>query len=246
MTVHSNIRFINVPAAADFALSASAEFLRKCGGELCLPVADRLIGEHDAADQKHLSQISQTEFVPEPPKDHERDHVARMLRPVQQATAAFVELLRAVETTEPTIILRGALRPLLDRGRSAFRATHVTSLPHAGDPSPTSRGRQSPGLVADRAQPISSTTAPVAVIDEPLEAAAVTTSRAKRSRSDATTIPAFVYPASVAACRTNATNGRLQAAWWRRAGASARYCGYASGVGLATTSACSVAANTGH
>ncbi len=52
--------------------------------------------EHDAANQEHLSQISQTKFVAEPTWYHERDHVTRMLRPVQQATAPFVELLPAV------------------------------------------------------------------------------------------------------------------------------------------------------
>jgi hypothetical protein len=58
-------------------------------------------------------QISQTEFVPEPPKHHDRDHVARILRTVQQAAAPFVKLLCAVQTAEPAIALRGALRPLL-------------------------------------------------------------------------------------------------------------------------------------
>lgn len=49
-----------------------------------------------------------------------RDPAARILRPVQQAAASFVELLRAVWTTEPTIALHGALRSLFNHSRSAF------------------------------------------------------------------------------------------------------------------------------
>jgi hypothetical protein len=51
------------------------------------------------------------------------------LRPVQSTTAPFVELLRAVQTTEAAISLRGALRTLLNRCRSAFRATYLALPP---------------------------------------------------------------------------------------------------------------------
>jgi hypothetical protein len=44
------------------------------------------------------------------------------LRPVQQATAPFVELLRAVQAAGPAIAQRGALRPLLDRCTNATPA----------------------------------------------------------------------------------------------------------------------------
>ena len=57
IAVHPNIRFVDIPATADFALSASPEFLRQSGRELCLPVTDRLIAEHDAAYQEHFGQI---------------------------------------------------------------------------------------------------------------------------------------------------------------------------------------------
>ena len=63
--------------------------------ELGFPIANRLIAEHEAADQEHLGQIPQTQFVAQPPEHHERDHVARILRPVQQTGAALVQLLRA-------------------------------------------------------------------------------------------------------------------------------------------------------
>ena len=53
------------------------------------------MAEHDAADQEHLGQVAQGELVAKPPEHHERDDVARILGPVQQAAAALVELLAA-------------------------------------------------------------------------------------------------------------------------------------------------------
>src|SRR5215469_178032 len=61
----------------------------------------------------------------------------------KQATAPFVELLCAIQTAEPAIALRGALRPLLDRGRTAFRAMHVGSPLKGVDRSHGVRGPRS-------------------------------------------------------------------------------------------------------
>jgi hypothetical protein len=82
---------------------------------------------------------------------HERDHVvAWILRPVQQTTAPFVELLRAIQTTEPAIALRGALRRSWTAVDRQFRQR--TSLPPStsGIVAITSADRQSPGVIADR------------------------------------------------------------------------------------------------
>jgi hypothetical protein len=78
---------------------------------------------------------------------------AAELHRIAPATALFVELLRAVQTTEPTIALRGALRPFLDRGRSAFRATHLVPSLNAGDRSRYISGAAIAGLIADTTQP---------------------------------------------------------------------------------------------
>jgi hypothetical protein len=93
--VHPDIRRVDIPTPAHFALSSPPEILGQCRRKLRLPVADRLIAEHEAVDQEHLSQVPQAEFVAQPPKHHERDDVARVLRPVQQTGATLVELLRA-------------------------------------------------------------------------------------------------------------------------------------------------------
>jgi hypothetical protein len=49
-------------------------------------------GEYEAVDQEHLGQIPQAGFLRVPPKRHERYHINRISRPVQQAAAQFVGL----------------------------------------------------------------------------------------------------------------------------------------------------------
>src|ERR1700710_921251 len=66
---------------------------------------------NDAAHQEHLRQIAQAEFVAQPPEHHERDDIRRVLRPVQQALAALVELLAAVATAKSPVALSGPLGP---------------------------------------------------------------------------------------------------------------------------------------
>src|SRR6516165_6234845 len=89
------------------------------------------MAEYDTAAQEHLSKITQAQFVAEPPKDHERNHVARVLRPVQLTGAALIVLPVAIPVTKPTVALCRAFRPLC-QGRQP--ATHTA---HPRTPSPT-------------------------------------------------------------------------------------------------------------
>ena len=101
-------------------------------GEFRLPIPHRLMAEHDAADQKHLGEIAQAELVAQAPEHHERDDVARILRPVQQAGAALVELLAALAAAESAISLSRALRPLRHSRRTAAQAPHPRPPPPEG------------------------------------------------------------------------------------------------------------------
>ncbi len=130
--VHPDVRLVDVPATAYFALPSPPEILRQCRRELCLPIANGLIAEREATDQEHLGQISQAELVAEPPEHHKSDDIARVLRPVQQAGAPLLELLRAGQAAEPPIALCRALRPFLNGGRLRFRATRLALTPQRG------------------------------------------------------------------------------------------------------------------
>jgi hypothetical protein len=88
--------------------------------------------EHDAADQEHLRQIAQAEFVAQPPEHHERDDVGRVLRPVQQALTALVELFAAVATAKSAVAPRGPLAPFRNGCRAAPNAPHLSHAPGRG------------------------------------------------------------------------------------------------------------------
>jgi hypothetical protein len=61
--VHPDVRLVDVPAPPDFALSSPPEILGQSRRELGFPVANRLVAEHEAADQEHLGQIPQAQLV---------------------------------------------------------------------------------------------------------------------------------------------------------------------------------------
>jgi len=115
--VHLDIGFVDIPALPDLAAPATAHTFSQCRRELGLPVAHRLMTEHDAADQEHLWQIAQAEFVAQPPEHHEGKDVGRVLRPVQQGRAALIELFAAVTAAKPAVALRGSFGPLRNGSR---------------------------------------------------------------------------------------------------------------------------------
>ena len=81
-----DVGFIDVPTRRQPATAAPlAEFVRQNGRELRLPLADRLVTEHDTADEEHLGQIAKAQPIAQTPEDHERDDIARVLGPVQDS-----------------------------------------------------------------------------------------------------------------------------------------------------------------
>ena len=59
--MYLDVRLVDVPAMTDFALASASEFERR--RKLRLPIANRLLAEHEATDLEHLGQITQAEFV---------------------------------------------------------------------------------------------------------------------------------------------------------------------------------------
>ncbi len=81
------------------------------------------------ARRRRKPSAEQGQAVAQPPQHHEGDDVARVLRPVQLAATALVELLAAIPAAEPAIALGGALRPLRHRRRVAAHAVHPRPHP---------------------------------------------------------------------------------------------------------------------
>ncbi|MFC7738564.1 hypothetical protein ACFQX4_22775, partial [Roseomonas sp. GCM10028921] len=69
------------------------------------------MAEHDAAKEEHLGHVSQSEAIPQAPEHHERDDVARVLRPVQHASAALVEPSATSTAPEAAVALGRTVLP---------------------------------------------------------------------------------------------------------------------------------------
>jgi hypothetical protein len=77
--VDLDVGLIDIPALTRLAASASPQIFCQCRCELGFPVANRLVAEHDAADQEHLRQITQGKLITQAPEHHEGDNVAGVL-----------------------------------------------------------------------------------------------------------------------------------------------------------------------
>jgi hypothetical protein len=59
LAVNFDVGLVDIPTAAGLATSASPQTFGQRRRELGFPVTNRLMAEHDAADQEHLRQITQ-------------------------------------------------------------------------------------------------------------------------------------------------------------------------------------------
>ena len=107
---------VRVPRRAGLTVALGAEVLREQRGEACLPVADGLVGEHEAAGQEHLGEVAQAALVPEPPQDDEQDDIGRVLQVVGGRAGPLVADPAAGVAAEGALVERGA--PGLFGGRS--------------------------------------------------------------------------------------------------------------------------------
>ena len=100
LTGDFDVRLVDVPAPAGLAGSALAQALGEQRRQLGFPVTDRLVGEHDAPDQKHFRQITQAQLVAQPPKDDQEHDVSRHLDPVERRAGPLVEPPPAIPAPE--------------------------------------------------------------------------------------------------------------------------------------------------
>ena len=97
---HLDVGFVDIPAAASFALAALAQGIDEQRRQLCLSGADRLVAEHQAAQQQDLRQVAQAEFHPKPPQHDQKDHVGWQLEPVQHRGGPLIEAPPAAQAPE--------------------------------------------------------------------------------------------------------------------------------------------------
>ena len=78
-----DVRFIDIPAPAGFALAPLAQGIGEQRRQSGFPVADRFMAEHQAAQKQDLGEIPQAEFHPQPPQHDQKNYVGWQLKPVQ-------------------------------------------------------------------------------------------------------------------------------------------------------------------
>ncbi len=89
-----------------------------------LPLPHGFMGELEAAQQKHLRQIPQAQFVQQP-TEHDLEHnVGRQLEEVEWSTRALIGFTPTPATAEYGIAEFGATVQLLELGRLAMRTEH--------------------------------------------------------------------------------------------------------------------------
>lgn len=83
-------------------------------GLAAVAAPEGVAGELEASLEEHLGQISQAEFVPEPPPNHEEDDVGGELKEVERRAGPVVEPSRAGAAPMARVAQR---RDLLELGR---------------------------------------------------------------------------------------------------------------------------------
>jgi hypothetical protein len=92
----ADIRFIDMPGFAGLSVSPSTQLIRHERGKTGFPLPNGLMGELKAPLQEHLSQIPQTQLVPQPPENDKKDDISGIFQKVEGSPCAFVEGTSAI------------------------------------------------------------------------------------------------------------------------------------------------------
>ena len=84
--------------------------------------------ERKTSLQKHLSNITQTEFVAQPPEDSEQDNVGRKFKVVEWRASSFIKGTATARTEECGIAEFGFLCSLRGRSNHTIGTVHRPTL----------------------------------------------------------------------------------------------------------------------
>jgi hypothetical protein len=117
---------VDVPASTDVATPTAPQVLGQSRRQLRFPHPDRLMAEPDPAEREHLGEIAKAQLVAQTPKHHERDGVAGVLCPVQQAGPGAAVFAGAID-------LDGVLTVTVTRTGAATTLGRVVALMRAAE-----------------------------------------------------------------------------------------------------------------
>ena len=100
LPMHFEVGFIDVSGCPGLSTSLGSQLIRYQRGETCFPVSDGFMCERKTSRQKHLSHVTETQFVAEPPQDRKQDDVCREFKIVKGSASSFVEKMLSLWTEE--------------------------------------------------------------------------------------------------------------------------------------------------
>ena len=109
---------------ARLAASPGAELFPQQRREPRLPATNGLVGNFIAALEQQLRDISEAEFVAQPPEHGEQHDLGRVVELVEAGAGPLVEPPPAGATAEPAVAELRAVSPLGYRARSTVRTGH--------------------------------------------------------------------------------------------------------------------------
>jgi hypothetical protein len=122
LSLNFYIRLIHMLAATDGATAFLAQGVRQIRGEICIPVPNGFMCEHDAALEKHFDELPQAQLVPEAPQDDQADDIRRIVQPIEGRPGPFVELgVPVADEPQPSIREENLWKPLKRLLRTAVR-----------------------------------------------------------------------------------------------------------------------------
>ncbi len=123
-----DVGFVNVPGASSLALALGAQRVGDQRREADFPRTHRFVREREAALEKHLRQIAQTQLVAHAPQHHEEDDIGGVFEVIEGRAGTLIEGAPTGLTAKDPIAELGGLRQCRRRGRRTLWTGHQTLL----------------------------------------------------------------------------------------------------------------------
>lgn len=122
------VRFIDMPGFPGLATPLGSQLISYQGSKPRFPVSEGFVGERKTACSKHLSNVTQTAFLAQPPEDRKQDSVRWECKGVEWCASPFMKDAMTVRTEGRSRATFGFLCSLLGRRSLPIRTVHQSTL----------------------------------------------------------------------------------------------------------------------
>src|SRR5258708_36769889 len=127
LPMHFQIGFIHIPRLPGLPTSLGSQLLRYQRSKSCFPIAESFMCECQTSCQKHLSHVTQAQFITETPQHSEQDNICRCTFNEQRASP-FIKGTATVRAKERGVAQLGFLCSFLRRRYHARGTVHEPTL----------------------------------------------------------------------------------------------------------------------